>query len=222
MWEQERLEDQDAETRVNAVRGLTAVCETLFGGPAETLPSSRTCTDAPPVPLKSLVPVLRGQVMDILFKSLEDYAIDNRGDVGSWVREAAMDGLKRCTLLLCLSSGGGKVSKVETDSALDITKNSYQETTTVGVTIEAQEEGPKFDEEIAIQVVGGLAKQAVEKIDRVRDVAGRTLQQLLHSKRVFVPFVPHRAALEKMIPEDTNLNWAVNICSLSRILCLTS
>ena len=92
--EQERLEDQDAETRVNAVRGLTAVCETLFGGPPETLPSSTTCTDAP-VPLKSLIPVLRGQVMHILFKSLEDYAIDNRGDVGSWVREGCHGWLEK-------------------------------------------------------------------------------------------------------------------------------
>ena len=54
---------------------------------------------------------------------------------------------------------------VETDSALDITNNSHQETITVEETLEAQEEGPKFGEAIAIQVVGGLAKQAVEKID---------------------------------------------------------
>lgn len=33
------------------------------------------------------------QVLPSLHEALKDYTIDNRGDVGSWVREAAMQGL---------------------------------------------------------------------------------------------------------------------------------
>jgi len=32
-------------------------------------------------------------VMQILFRAMEDYSIDRRGDVGSWVGEAATNGL---------------------------------------------------------------------------------------------------------------------------------
>ena len=36
-----------------------------------------------------------------LYKALDDYSVDNRGDVGSWVREAAMYGLEKCTYIFC-------------------------------------------------------------------------------------------------------------------------
>ena len=39
-----------------------------------------------------------------LLEALEDYSIDDRGDVGSWVREAALAALERWTLRLCLVS----------------------------------------------------------------------------------------------------------------------
>lgn len=198
METQERLEDQDAETRMNAVRSLSAVCETLYGGPAESL-SKLKSPFAASVPHKQLGSVVREQLMDVLLKALDDYAIDNRGDVGSWVREAAMDALKRCSFLLCLKTNG-EWTKGESEC-------SPGETETSGLT--TGRSGPFFDEEIAVKVVGGLAKQAVEKIDRVRDVAGRVLQHLLHSDQVNIDQIPHKRALEQIIPNDTNLNWAV-------------
>ncbi|CAK9217775.1 unnamed protein product [Sphagnum troendelagicum] len=224
---EERLEDQDAETRVNAVRGLSAVCEILFNGSVETLPSLHKDTDT----LTSLASVVRRQVMDTLFNALDDYAIDNRGDVGSWVREAAMEGLKMCTFLLCLScqekntapvveiaSKGAIKSAGVTCCAFDRTKE--QESLDRNSTECNRPNGHLsiFDVDIAKLVVGGLAKQAVEKIDRVRDVAGRTLQQLLHSEHVFVPFIPHRAELEQIVPKDTNLNWAAPGDSFPRLV----
>jgi len=39
-----------------------------------------------------------------LLEALEDYSIDDRGDVGSWVREAALAALERWALRLCLVS----------------------------------------------------------------------------------------------------------------------
>ncbi|KAG0570729.1 hypothetical protein KC19_6G183600 [Ceratodon purpureus] len=223
---EERLEDQDAETRVNAVRGLTAVCEILYGGPAESLSRLKSPLSAP-VPHKLLGPVIREQVMDVLLKALDDYAIDNRGDVGSWVREAAMDALKRCSFLLCLETNGEwtKVeperSPGETEGSARVSELSPGEAEASGLNETSgftTRSGPFFDEEIAVKVVGGLAKQAVEKIDRVRDVAGRTLQQLLHSDQLSIDRIPHRRALEQIVPDDTNLNWAAPGISFPRLV----
>jgi hypothetical protein len=215
---QERLEDQDAETRVNAVYSLTAVCEILYGGPAESLSRLKFPLSAP-VPHQLLGPVVREQVMDVLLKALDDYAIDNRGDVGSWVREATMDALKRCSFLLFLETNG-KCTKVEPGRSPGETERpargselSPEEIEATGLTETSgfTRSGPLFDKEIAVKVIGGLAKQGVEKIDRVRDVAGRTLQHLLHCDQLSIDRIPHRRALEQIVPNDTNLNWAVRI-----------
>ncbi len=40
-----------------------------------------------------------------LLTSLCDYSIDNRGDVGSWVREASMTALEKLTYLFCTYPG---------------------------------------------------------------------------------------------------------------------
>jgi hypothetical protein len=39
-----------------------------------------------------------GEVFAALLAALDDYSVDNRGDVGSWVREAALNALERWTL----------------------------------------------------------------------------------------------------------------------------
>ena len=76
---QENLDERDAETRVNAVRGLVAVCKTLYEADLDVQAS-------PMEGVASMKAVLKGQVMESLFEALDDYAVDNRGDVGSWVR----------------------------------------------------------------------------------------------------------------------------------------
>jgi len=75
-------DDPDAEARVNSVRGLISVCETL------TAPFDQSSNSG-----DSVYAYIKDYVMRALFTALDDYAVDNRGDVGSWVREAAMDAL---------------------------------------------------------------------------------------------------------------------------------
>jgi hypothetical protein len=36
---------------------------------------------------------LRSKILETLYQGYEDYAVDNRGDVGSWVREECMNAL---------------------------------------------------------------------------------------------------------------------------------
>lgn len=188
----ENPDDRDAETRVNAVRGLATVCETLTGAGIDSTPSV-------PASEEFQLDVIRNDVMDCLFKALEDYSIDNRGDVGSWVREAAMEALEKCTYIICRSltvySGHG----IKMTQAYTLNEGSISS---------IQKENSLFNSNLAARLIGGIAKQAVEKIDKVRDIAGRTLQRILHNKIIFVPNIPHRCELEVIVPKDAAFNWA--------------
>lgn len=66
---------QDAESRRNAVRALSSLVSTLSKLKQLTMPS------------------LSGTVHTILTNSMEDYAVDKRGDVGSFARIAGLQGL---------------------------------------------------------------------------------------------------------------------------------
>lgn len=41
------------------------------------------------------------KIYESFFVGLTEYTQDNRGDIGAWVREAAMQGIQTLTLLLC-------------------------------------------------------------------------------------------------------------------------
>ncbi|CAN6460921.1 unnamed protein product [Victoria cruziana] len=180
---------QDAEARVNAISGMVSVCEALSG--ASCASSSCALDD-----ITCFFLAIKKEVMQTLFKALDDYTVDNRGDVGSWVREAAMDGLERCTYILCekqrlVERAGDHCSSNTEDCSLTVEANKFM----------------LFDEDLAIKLVGCIAKQAVEKIDRVRSIAGAVLQRVLHSRRTFVQCIPHRDVLEQIIPNDSKINW---------------
>lgn len=79
---------------------------------------------------------------------LQDYSIDSRGDVGSFVREACIRGLRSLIESLILSDA----------------KNEEKWTT------------PQMYD----QIVGGLLKQSVERIDKLRGIAGDELDAVLN------------------------------------------
>lgn len=60
--------NDDADTRTNAVRALKDIIKTLG--------------------LEKLTCIKR--IIDTLFIAVNDYSVDRRGDIGSWVREEAM------------------------------------------------------------------------------------------------------------------------------------
>ncbi|ONK55964.1 uncharacterized protein A4U43_C10F2750 [Asparagus officinalis] len=193
-------EDPDAEARVNAVRGLVLVCETLSGAS-----NCRHHEDE-----ISLYLLIKNEVMQTLFKSLDDYSVDNRGDVGSWVREAAMDGLERCIYILCRRDSAGSLKTPGVQHLVEITdKNSV-----------ASDVYPLVDKIIATSLVGGIAKQAVEKMDRLRDTAARTLQRILYNQHHSIPSIPHRDILQDIIPFDSNLKWGDPSVSYPRFVQL--
>ncbi|PSS24147.1 Tubulin-folding cofactor D like [Actinidia chinensis var. chinensis] len=197
-------EDRDAEARVNAVKCLISACETLAG-------TEENSEDLFGEDDMSMFLCIKNEVMQCLFKALDDYSIDNRGDVGSWVREAALDALQRCTFILCRKDSMGNSSrsrKVESASEQlnsDIIENNQMYTF--------------FDENLATSLVGGIVKQAVEKMDKIREMAAKVLRRILYNKTVFVPFIPYREKLEEIIP-DKNLKWGLPTASYSRFVQL--
>lgn len=187
---QNNPEDRDAEARVNAVKGLVSVCETLsVAGESSDFFSGEDGL--------ALFPFIRNEVVCSLFKALDDYSTDNRGDVGSWVREAAMDGLERCTYILCMRDSTNQ----EKGSHLQLKKNDSSNNDQIS---------SYFDASLANNLVGGFVKQAVEKMDKIRESAARILQRLLYNKTTFVPHIPHREILEHIVPNEAELKWGVS------------
>lgn len=80
------------------------------------------------------------RVFQCVFSALEEYTVDNRGDIGAWVREAAMNALFKL------------ITTIPHD-LLDAAK--------------------------VHAVVTGLMRQAVEKIDRTRALAGKLFCNLI-------------------------------------------
>lgn len=195
-------EDRDAEARVNAVKGLILVLKTLT---QERDCSSICCGEDG----MSLYHLIKNEVMLSLFKALDDYSVDNRGDVGSWVREAAMEGLETCTYILCIKDSNGKSHGVE--SVSERPNNDVADNNQV-VSF--------FDANLATNVIGGIAKQAVEKMDKIREAAAKVLQRILYNKAIFIPFIPYRENLEEIVPNETDLKWGVPTFSYQRFVQL--
>ena len=82
---------------------------------------------------------------------LTDYTVDQRGDIGSWVRLAALAALRQYVVQAV--------------------------TAWPGVAPPGQE--PLLTQVQLDGVIGGMAKQAVEKLDNVREVAGTCLGEVL-------------------------------------------
>lgn len=198
-------DDRDAEARVNSVRGIVSVCETLTI--AENLCDFKIIEEC-----RAVYEVIKNEVMHTLFKALDDYSVDNRGDVGSWVREVAMDGLQRCTYILCKRQAVNfipEMAGVEHLSELP-----------TGDMVLAYQREPLFDKSLATNLIGSIVKQAVEKIDKIRDMAVKILHGILYNKNIFIPSIPHRNSLEEIIPDDPGLHWNDPSFSFPRFVLL--
>ncbi|XP_055431450.1 tubulin-specific chaperone D isoform X3 [Bubalus kerabau] len=76
-----------AEARRDALKAISRICQTV-GVRAEGPPDEAVCRENV------------AQIYCALLDCLKDYTTDSRGDVGAWVREAAMTSLMDLTLLL--------------------------------------------------------------------------------------------------------------------------
>ncbi|KAJ3289980.1 hypothetical protein HDU79_003644 [Rhizoclosmatium sp. JEL0117] len=157
---------EDAEGRRNAVSAIVGVCVGLgVDGICEVIPRT-----------------LFTESMDALFIGMEDYSIDSRGDVGSWIREACF---KAWPVLLPLF-------------------------TSVNMAMVAQGKDPYLVPEISARAVKALLRQSVEKIDRVRESAGVALSQVLNLKDVNLGILDSSRDLARIAVQESEsgeLNW---------------
>ncbi len=206
----------DAETRRNAIVSLVKVCTVVgIGGIDVALPE----TDISPV--FRLTRKQTKQVFGALLDAMEDYNTDRRGDVGSWSRIAAMDGLKTLTNLSIKastifphSSCQGPAHFVSLD---EVIFPSFQkrvgsmadESTIFQQSLFQAGELVYFDEQLCSFVISALLKQLGEKLDVVRCKAGECLERLLSNRSPRLPFVPHREMLVRALSlHDLPKNWA--------------
>lgn len=117
------------------------------------------------------------RVATALLIGLDDYATDNRGDVGSWVREASMVGLD--SLLLKLA----RIQLARPDTLI-------------------------YPPLLSQRVFPALLKQAVEKIDRVREKSGAIFQKLLWHATPEIPYIPIKETLRERFPNTSNIDWS--------------
>lgn len=105
------------------------------------------------------------RVIRALLKGLEDYTVDERGDVGSWARLACIKGLSQI------------VTSFLAQSSLEINKwlpsHTYHE------------------------IMAGILKQGVERLNNLRVEAGKQLVALLEA--------PHTSGRETCRPDAEEL-----------------
>ncbi|PWN52231.1 ARM repeat-containing protein [Violaceomyces palustris] len=119
-----------------------------------------------------LDPQLGVRILNALLKGLQDYTTDQRGDVGSWVRSTCVVGLR---------------------NMLDLYRDQIKRLKKI--------DDPWLPEGLFHDVISGVLKQSVERIDSVRHTAGTQLIHLYRtlSKNQGFAFTPHgKEALDKI------------------------
>lgn len=105
---EEDPEQRDVDSRANCVRALGRATTTLYirtasnaSRTSSTINTNITGTPSPSAAASSAPSnVIVFRVLPCLERALADYTTDNRGDVGSLVREAAMEVMVGCLRLL--------------------------------------------------------------------------------------------------------------------------
>lgn len=150
---------------------------------------------------------LKQCVVPALLAALRDYTRDNRGDVGSWVREAAMDGTAQLLLLL-----GTVLPSAQADSAAG--------TAAAAAGGWASDAARELHATLAVQLVSHLLQQSLERIARLRESALINLQAVLQQPAAAAA-VPGAAAIAAVLPGDSaELAGVASLACVARLAAL--
>ncbi|KAG0343822.1 hypothetical protein BG004_004976 [Podila humilis] len=172
----------DAESRRNAVNAVSNIIRVLG------------------LSYKKVVSLeVSRNILQMYLSGLEDYSIDHRGDVGSWIREACMQGLAAMLPLV------GQLDRAMSS----VGKSNHY-----------------LSEENQVEVVSKLMQQSVEKIDKIRASAAAAIIKIIYarkdpeaamtmmnteestvSEQDYAVHVPHRMDLMKVFEDSVELNW---------------
>lgn len=205
----------DAETRRNAITSLVNVC-TIVGIDED----ENSLCEGESFPIYRLRKKQIDRVFGSLLAAMNDYNVDRRGDVGSWARIAAMDGLEALVKMSIEASTSfphsssqcsdnptedvvapslkKRIEFLTEDRSADFQHSSY-----------ANSDKMLFDEQLCCSILSALLKQLGEKLDVVRCKAGECLERLLTNDSPRLPFVPNRNMLFLALNlNEPNKNWS--------------
>ncbi|KAI8474637.1 MAG: armadillo-type protein [Monoraphidium minutum] len=183
------LDQRDVEARVTAVEALGRLTAELCGGSGGGGGEGEDSGDGGDG-AEVVAELLASQVLPVLLGALRDYTTDNRGDVGSWARGAAMEALG-VALPLALAGGGGAQGPQQ--------QQQQQREQQQGGGQEGQAAGGAA--RLAAAAVGEMLRIGVERIARLREAAALHLRALLAVPAVRA-VVPNAAAVEAALPTD--------------------
>jgi hypothetical protein len=205
------------EARIAAVSSLAQLAQEVISSSnsrqhtaLQADPGTAATAGSSPVQQQQQVSVLflKQCVVPALLAALRDYSRDNRGDVGSWVREAAMDGTTQLLLLL-----GTVLPPAGTDSAAGTA------TAAAGCGW-APEAACELHASLAVQLVSHLLQQSLERIARLRESALINLQAVLQQPAA-VAAVPGAAAIAAALPDDSaELAGVASLACVARLAAL--
>ena len=113
---EEDPEARDAEARVCAVKGAAGVARTLL-----TAARARRGGGGDAAAAAAAAATVADEALRVCVRCVqEDYCVDNRGDVGSWVREAAMDAIPDLAAAAQAAGGGETSGTLRPDRAREI------------------------------------------------------------------------------------------------------
>ncbi|KAF7380514.1 hypothetical protein HZH68_016379 [Vespula germanica] len=156
-----------AESRKEALHSLTMIIQTLNINEADVWQ------------------VFALQIYNCYLFALKEYTIDSRGDIGAWVREAAMTGLHVLTNLVLQAN------------LLFL-----------------------LNESLMTNIIGGIAQQAVERIDGIRAQAGIVFSALIHSEPP-LPNIPYHSELKNIFPLSeckNSIEWRMESVTFPRFI----
>ncbi|RUP45119.1 armadillo-type protein [Jimgerdemannia flammicorona] len=177
----------NAEVKRNAILSLTQIVG-MFANDFKTGRTSVSKQFVFALKYQLVIPKSTfSKILSALLAGLEDYSTDQRGDVGSWIREASMRAL------------GLLVPLVARLDLLGAAEDAY------------------LSQATCLDVISGLLKQSVERIDRTRVCAGAVLYDVVYAVKnegkveintQWLIEVPGRSVLEEVMPRGQPLNWA--------------
>lgn len=203
------------ETRIAAVNALTQVTLELLTSQTAQHHSSSQQTAAEGAagggaaaavqPCVSLS-VLQQRVLPALLSALRDYSRDNRGDVGSWVREAAMNGTTQLLLLLStmLSQQQQEQQGSSVSHGADAVGSDWSHTALL-----------ELHSSLAVQLVGSLLQQSLERIARLRETSLINLQLILQQPAAAAA-VPGADVIAAALPKD-----AAELAGVASLACVS-
>jgi hypothetical protein len=174
--------------------------------------------------------LLRTAVVPALLAALCDYSRDNRGDVGSWVREAAMEGLTQLLLTLgaCVAApacqprihDGKQQQQQQQQQQAQLQQQQQAQQQQQQQQQQAQQKQQQQQQQqaqqqqqqqrqqlaelhgqLAPQLVGHLLQQSLERIARLRETALRCLRRALRQPAAAAA-VPGAADVARALPAD--------------------